>query len=155
MHKWIFFGFGPLGHITDLLSKFQFSKVLKNCFAITSRITDQFQRLIQFFIFFRYYLTALLIIPTLFYLPKFFEYDTIQITRTITDVHPCASMTNQSGCIWDPTEQSWVKYSYREFNDTELQFSWLRKNYYYRRVCIHGVWKSQKKSHSIRLQKVT
>ena len=77
---------------------------------------------------------ALLIIPTLFYLPKFFEYDTVQTTQTIKDVHPCASQTNETGCVWDPTEQSLVQYSYREFNDTELQFSWLRKNYYYRRV---------------------
>ena len=80
---------------------------------------------------------ALLIIPTLFYLPKFFEYDTIQTARTVKDgVHPCASQNNQTGCIWDPTEQSLVQYSYQELNNTELQFSWLRKNYYYRWVCI-------------------
>ena len=94
---------------------------------------------------------ALLIIPTLFYLPKFFEYDTVQTTQTIKDVHPCASQTNETGCVWDPTEQSLVQYSYREFNDTELQFSWLRKNYYYRRVCIpkciHCVEKTKKRDY--------
>ena len=83
----------------------------------------------------RYYLMALLIIPTLFYLPKFFEYVTIPVQKTLKEINPCSEDEgNHTGCTWDENEDAFVTYSYREFNDSELHFSSLRKNYYYRRV---------------------
>merc|ERR1719414_1528883 len=89
---------------------------------------------------FKYYLMALLTIPTLFYLPKFFEYITIPVQKTIKEINPCSEYEgNHTGCTWDENEEAFVTYSYREFNDSELHFSSLRKNYYYRRIYHMGL----------------
>ena len=94
----------------------------------------------------RYYLMALLTIPTLFYLPKFFEYITIPVQKTIKEINPCSEDEgNHTGCTWDENEDAFVTYSYREFNDSELHFSSLRKNYYYRRVSARSNFKCELK----------
>ena len=86
--------------------------------------------------FFRYYMAALLVIPTIFYLPKFFEYDSVTTTKSFRYSDPCDD-GNLTDCVYDPDYENGttlVRHKYTEYNFTELKFSSLRENYYYRRV---------------------
>ena len=79
-------------------------------------------------------MAALLVIPTLFYLPKFFEYDSVTMSKSLRYIEPC-SPENRTECFLDPNdEKTWIKHEFAQYNFTELRFSSLRQNYYYRRV---------------------
>lgn len=39
--------------------------------------------------FYRYYITFVMIFPSLFYIPKFFEYENVNVSKNYTVVRPC------------------------------------------------------------------
>ena len=83
-------------------------------------------------------MAALLVIPTIFYLPKFFEYDSVITVKSFRYSDPCDD-GNLTDCVYDPDYDNGttlVRHKYTEYNFTELKFSSLRQNYYYRRVSL-------------------
>jgi hypothetical protein len=86
----------------------------------------------------RYYVYGLLIAPAIFYLPKFFEIRAITTTKVFEQVIKCDEFSDESNCYpaLDDTNNStrMMETIIKEFNMTELQFSWLRKDWYYRQV---------------------
>ena len=97
--------------------------------------------------FYRYYITFVMIFPSLFYIPKFFEYENVNVSKNYTVVRPCqlpidftichlVVLNNDTDVTNDTLSNStmWKFNKTMIFNSTQLQFTEFRSNKFHKQV---------------------
>ena len=90
---------------------------------------------------YRYYVIGLIIAPALFYFPKFFEYEAVDVSENFKSFITCeqpAVNLSLSHEIEDYGNNSTkcTEVITKTYNFTRLQFTPFRQNYYYKQVLI-------------------
>ena len=92
---------------------------------------------------YRYYVIGLIIAPALFYFPKFFEYEAVDVSENFKSFITCeqpAVNLSLSHEIEDYGNNSTkcTEVITKTYNFTKLQFTPFRQNYYYKQVFTCG-----------------